>query len=1047
MPPPRKTSPTSARRRVWRNFLLTLKWCRITVLLFLLVVLILGLFLNHVGLPDWLERRVEEQFRANGWEMKFSRLRLRWYHGIVAEDLQLQRTNNAAGPNLFLQAAEFRLNWKALRHLDLEANSVLLKNGRLLWPLPGTNQPQRTFNLTDAGGELIFKKGDAWELRYLEADILGTHVRFRGDITNASLIRDWKLPSAPARPDARPEDLWHRLLTGAEKIHFTHRPELNVLFSGDARDWKSFDATLKFMAASASSPWGSGTNLTLALQFLPPPASNDAVRIDLKLAAEHARTRWFEAGRLDLALVAEPSFTQLLPTNALASLELKDATGRWGQAERLLLELRSSPSPTNRALNATTFNLTLNNFTNSTIQSDYARVAAVSLHSVTNLLPAAITSAWTLHETRTSWLTSRWSRLTADLELPALAVLRSAQTNTAWEQRLQSIPVNLSATVSNLIAPALQLARAELNTRWHHPDLSFDLTSGTGSSSVDLRAALNTTNRATRFQISTTLEPRDLAPLLGTNAPPWLADFRFRAPPRLRAEGQVMLPSFTNRHPDWRGEVLPTLATAGQFEADGGSFRTVPYDSIRLPFAITNQAVAIPALKITRPEGALEVAADADSQTGTFTAKIRSDFNPLSLRAAFPMEEDGGIFDWLLLTSPPRLNARLGGNWHDLATLHGSADLALTNAAFRGQAIGSFTTRLEYTNRFLSILRPVVLRDGEQGRADGIGIDLALPRLYLTNATGRIATRAVTKSIGPMTDKAVEPFVFDLPPESKAEGSVPLGFTDGSENMTFEVNGGPFHWERFHLEHIQGTIVWRGNTLLITNVTGDWHGAKVAGAAYFEFPKIGGDIFSFHVRVDGADLRTVLGDLQPGRTNKVEGIVNGELFITRADTTDWKSWTGHGHARMTNGLLWEIPIFGVFSPIFNTVIPGLGNSRARQATTTYSITNSVIHTTDLNIRATAMRMRYKGSVDFEQHVNGTMEAELLRDLPVFGFLISKVLWPVTKIFEYSITGTLDAPKTEEQYFIPRVLLMPLQPLKTLKDLIEAGDKPPEKKPE
>ena len=95
-----------------------------------------------------------------------------------------------------------------LAHLDLEANSVLLKNGRLIWPLPGTNQPQRTFNLTDAGGELIFKKGDAWELKYLEADILGTHVRFRGDITNASLIRDWKLPSAPARPDARPEDLW-----------------------------------------------------------------------------------------------------------------------------------------------------------------------------------------------------------------------------------------------------------------------------------------------------------------------------------------------------------------------------------------------------------------------------------------------------------------------------------------------------------------------------------------------------------------------------------------------------------------------------------------------------------------------------------------------------------------------------------------------------------------------------------------------------------------------------------------------------------------------
>src|SRR5512134_1917012 len=107
-----------ARRRGWRIFLTTFKWCRISILLAILVVVVLGLFLNRVGLPDWVESRVIAQFRGLGWDVSFSRLRLRWYHGIVAEDLQLQRTNTISGPHLFIRVAEFRLNAKALQHLD-----------------------------------------------------------------------------------------------------------------------------------------------------------------------------------------------------------------------------------------------------------------------------------------------------------------------------------------------------------------------------------------------------------------------------------------------------------------------------------------------------------------------------------------------------------------------------------------------------------------------------------------------------------------------------------------------------------------------------------------------------------------------------------------------------------------------------------------------------------------------------------------------------------------------------------------------------------------
>ena len=89
-----------------------------------------------------------------------------------------------------------------------------------------------------------------------------------------------------------------------------------------------------------------------------------------------------------------------------------------------------------------------------------------------------------------------------------------------------------------------------------------------------------------------------------------------------------------------------------------------------------------------------------------------------------------------------------------------------------------------------------------------------------------------------------------------------------------------------------------------------------------------------------------------------------------------------------------------------------------------------------------MRMSFDCSVDFNGNVEATAEAELLRDVPAIGFIISKVLWPITKIFEYKVTGTLNHPQTEPLYVVPKLLLLPLQPFKMLKEALPESPKPP-----
>jgi hypothetical protein len=163
-------------------------------------------------------------------------------------------------------------------------------------------------------------------------------------------------------------------------------------------------------------------------------------------------------------------------------------------------------------------------------------------------------------------------------------------------------------------------------------------------------------------------------------------------------------------------------------------------------------------------------------------------------------------------------------------------------------------------------------------------------------------------------------------------------------------------------------------------------------------------------------------------------MLDGQLTITGGNTHNRKSWQGFGRANVHDAVLWEIPVFGIFSPVLNAIAPGAGNSRARNAQATFMITNGLAYTGDLEIHATGYRLRYHGGVGLEeQMVDAKVEAELLRDAWVVGRILSLALTPLSKLFEYHVTGPLHAPKMEPTY-IPKFLMMTLRLFHTLKNL-------------
>ena len=1035
------TLPAPSRlRRISRRL------CRWLLLLVLVLVLALGslaLYLNKVGLPDSVRKRLVMELKAQGWEVEFTQMRFRWRRGIVVEDLRLQRAHDPSGPQLFLDLAECRLNPDALRRLEIEVTAVKLAGGRLLWRFSGTNGVRTSLRLNDASGELLFRPGNQWELRSLEASLLGIHVHLSGLLAHASHVRDWRFPKRDEHAPLATEAWWSQTTDALNRIKFTDTPELSATFQADARHLHNLEATLTLRSQGLTSPWGSITNLLVVTRLSPPASSNGWLQANVRLSADQARTRWGQAGKLSLTWENEPSFRPWNPAHTHLSLDLRQAQTPWAQADRLRVAARFDPSPTNTALLQSDLTASATQLRAEWGAAKNAELKAILVHSPTNPLPADATLSLQLDQTQTRWGQAAHARLDARGSLPPAGDFGPGPSLHPWPRSLDRLPWDARLTMTGVVTSEGQSEEIILRSDWRPPTLNLEGSARLADGRLSLQAGLDLVSRVCTFQGLSECDLRQLAPFFSTNSPTWLAPAEWTSSPRLEANGTVILPAWTNTPPRWREEILPTLAVTGQFAVGEGAYRGVTFRSASTPFSFSNMIWRLPDLLISRPEGAIHADYLADQRTQDFQCRLRSQIDPASVKPLLSPAQQHPL-DFVSFQVPPYVEGTIRGRWSQLETLEVALTVRATNFSIRGETARSARAQLNYKNQFISILNPEVLRDGQRGGAEGLGIDLVTEKLYFTNASGNLDPMALTRAIGKKTAEAIEPYRFEIPPQARARGVVDLKRGRHEDAMVFEVNGGAFHWKDFHLSAIAGVIDWQGLGLRLSDVRGTLHGGQVTGAAHFDFAAPLGTDFSFHTVAQGVNLPPLMADLA-GRTNRIEGLLSGELVVDHANDHDPASWQGHGRLRLRDGLLWEIPVFGVFSPVLNTLIPGLGSSRAKDATADFIITNSVIRSKNLEIHATAMRMQYEGAVDFERRVDARMEAELLRDLPGVGFLLSKVFWPVTKMFEYRVSGTLDKPKTEPLYMIPKILLAPLHPFKTFREmLLEESKKPPEK---
>jgi hypothetical protein len=974
---------------------------RISVWLVLLVISAALVYLNQIGLPDFVKRPLLEKLRARGLDLQFSRLRVRWPGALVADNVRFERADEPSSPQLNVREVQVLLDPAALCRFQLQVEALILRRGQFAWPVAETNTPARALTIDRIQTELRFMPDDRWALDKFQAEFAGAQIHLSGVVSNASAVRDWKLLQPKSRaPLARWQERLARFSDALLQIHFSAPPELRLDVRGDARVLPSFTARTYLSAPGAQTPWGTVNEVRFLARVLP-ATNQELTRAEIDLQALDAQTRWGTITNFTLSMSALSEMES--PTQVVASLTLSAgrAWTQWGHATN-------------------------------------ARFNAHWVHSVTNPVPLEAQGKLDCEFVQSEWGSAHNLEFAAKLATPAEA-LPPLDPALAWWTNIQPYALEWEGHLADLRSTNLQVRSLSAAGSWHSPELTvtnlnaaFDQGGLIGHGQLQLSGHLDVSTRSLEARLQSSVDPAVVAPALTEGARQWLSQFTWGAPPQLSGQASLILPAWTNQHPDWRAEVQPTLQLDGQFRLDqGATYRAIPVSTAQSHFSYSNDVWQLPDLVLTRPEGRLVASHQANDRTKEFHWQLLSMLDPNFVRPALQTNQTRGL-DYFTFTQPPVIEAEVWGHSHEPERTGVKARVALTNFTFRGEAISGCQTLVQYTNRSIEFTDPRIQRGTQYLAADGLVVDLGAEKIYMTNGTGIAEPELVTRLIGPKVAHALEPYQFRNPPTAHAYGVIPI-HRDEDADLHFDLDGGPFHWFKFNVRHISGHVHWAGQNLTITNVQTEFYEGAASGWAAFDFLPEHRTDFEFSLTTTNTLLQKLMADLSR-ETNHLEGRLSGTLLVSRASAEDWRSVQGRGNLFLRDGLIWDLPLFGIFSPVLDGLIPGLGNSRATAATCSFTITDGVIHSDDLQIHTPMMQLDYHGTVDLQRNVNAKVDAALLRNIPAIGPLMTIVLWPVTKLFEYRVTGTLSQPKTEPMFLVPKIVLMPFHPLRTLRGL-------------
>jgi hypothetical protein len=505
------------------------------------------------------------------------------------------------------------------------------------------------------------------------------------------------------------------------------------------------------------------------------------------------------------------------------------------------------------------------------------------------------------------------------------------------------------------------------------------------------RADWNRETNAAEFQGRSTLDAKRFLDAAGF--PQLLADVSLNAPPLLEISGAA----------NFAGDT-PKISVLGRLAVERFSYKTVPFLQLAGDFSWDGERAMVRELRVRHESG--ELRGDLLDAPNDFKLNVESALDPIVFRAFTSPEMGRFLAEWVW-TRPPAIRLALRGPSRDPVTWSGDGSIATQRTRFRGTWMNEAHAALRLENGALNLENLHVTRD--EGVATGsIAYDFAHHEVRFKDIKSALRLTEAIVWVDPKYFKEVVDYKFRHPPNLVVNGV--FHFQGANDHIEIKIDAPAgmdyvFLGRTLPFDRVSGRLLFTDNRLQLFDIDGKLFGGEVRGGADISLAKHDNH-YRANLTLDGVDFPR-LADLY-FQYKTAHGRLSGAYEWTGIGS-DARLMQGAGTVKVTEGDIFAIPIFGPLSELLSAIIPGAGYSLARQAKSTFTIKDGIIHTDDFKVSGKLFGMLGHGDIHF-------LEDKLDFDIRIEAGGAGVVLTPVYKLFEYKGEGPIAKPNWHSKRF-------------------------------
>jgi hypothetical protein len=506
------------------------------------------------------------------------------------------------------------------------------------------------------------------------------------------------------------------------------------------------------------------------------------------------------------------------------------------------------------------------------------------------------------------------------------------------------------------------------------------------------RASWSRETKAADFQGRSTVDVKRFLEAFGFG--PLLADITLGPPPLLELSGSANL-----------AVAPPRISVIGRAVVEDFNYRTVPFLKLSGDFSWDGERAMVRALRVRHESG--ELTGDLLDAPNDFRLNLESAIDPGVLRA-FTSPELGrflGEWEW---RRPPAVRLALRGPGRLPETWSGEGAISTQRTRFRGAWMNAATATVHVEKGALTFDNLHVARDEGVGTGS-FTYDFVKHEVRLKEIKSNLRPTDAILWVDPKLFKEVAPYKFRQPPSVAANGVIHFRGQKG-DRLEIKVDAPAgmdyvFLGKTLPVDRVSGHLLFTDGQLEISALEGKLFNGDVRGAANISLEK---NDRSYHANVtlEGVDFPKLAGLYFKYET--AHGRLSGAYEWTGAGNEP-RNMEGKGNAKVIDGDIFAIPIFGPLSGLVSAVIPGAGYSLARQAKATFTIKDGVIHTDDFKVSGKLFGMVGNGDLRF-------LEDKLDFNIRIEAAGPGVLLAPMYKLFEYKGEGSISKPNWHPKRF-------------------------------